>query len=46
MKSLYFKIRGCSWYGSARGCRLAGRSSFEPVWRLNFLGFRVFQRYK
>jgi formylglycine-generating enzyme required for sulfatase activity len=46
MKSLYFKIRGCSWISRARSCRLADRYSFGPDGRHYYLGFRIFQEYK
>jgi len=45
MKSLYYRVRGCSWRTRAQFCRLANRNDDEPGWRYVSLGFRVFQEY-
>ena len=33
--------RGGGWFLSARGCRVSARHSFEPDYRVSFLGFRL-----
>jgi formylglycine-generating enzyme required for sulfatase activity len=33
--------RGCCWDGSARGCRAASRGGGAPVFRSDYLGFRL-----
>jgi formylglycine-generating enzyme required for sulfatase activity len=37
----YRVIRGGSWNSLARECRVSNRINFEPVYRLNYLGFRL-----
>ncbi|MBQ9770329.1 MAG: SUMF1/EgtB/PvdO family nonheme iron enzyme [Lentisphaeria bacterium] len=34
-------LRGGSWDDCAQSCRSAGRYSFDPTYRLNYVGFRV-----
>jgi hypothetical protein len=45
MKSLYYKLRGCSWGIFVQGCRLADHGGTGRGRRGNSLGFRIFQEY-
>ncbi len=37
----YRVLRGGSWFGGARHCRVANRNNHEPDYRNDFLGFRL-----
>ncbi len=41
VKGTYRVIRGGSWGFNAGRCRVSGRLSYTPSYRLNYLGFRV-----